>query len=338
MELEDLVEVPPPLRGMRRYALDGALMLFDPASGVTAICDGESTRHLRRRAPRVVQFAITNACNLTCRFCSRDVAEQSGWTSESAFAMLRDLSRAGVLEVAFGGGEPFVFRGFAELLHRLRGETELAVSVTTNGTRLDDAMLERIAGAYAQLRVSIYDDNAWRPTLRRLAARRATFGVNWLVTPERLPRLEDSILDFVELGCRDVLLLAYKGDDRGLHLDRATWDATAARVARLARVLAGRVELKLDICWGRRMAGVPQAFGVESCGAGADFVVLSSERMMRPCSFHQVAIPVETAADVLRVWREARDRLATAATRPGCARTHDFGAGRLVKRLPQVSR
>lgn len=120
---EDLVEVPSALRGMRRYALDGALLLFDPRTGLTARCDGDETRHLRRRVPRVVQFAITNACNLRCGFCSRDVHEPSTWTVEAAAELLGALSRAGVLEVAFGGGEPFVFRDLPALLHRLRDDS-----------------------------------------------------------------------------------------------------------------------------------------------------------------------------------------------------------------------
>lgn len=337
---EDLVEVPPALRGMRRYALDGALLLFDPRTGLTARCEGDQTNHLRRRVPRVIQFAITNACNLRCGFCSRDADEPSTWTVADAAHLLGELSRAGVLEVAFGGGEPFAFRDLPALLHRLRDDTELAVSLTSNGTRLDDAMLDRIDGAYAQLRISVYDDNAAGAVVERLAARRACFGVNWLVTPARLPRLEDELIELTERGCRDVLLLAYNGDDRALHLDPALWHDTALRIARLARALAGEVAFKLDICWGDRMASVPQLFGVEPCGAGADFVVITSDRRLRPCSFHDVAIPIASAADVLRVWSAERARLAGAATRPGCARAPDFGYARLGiarPRLPVVA-
>lgn len=329
---EHEIELPPFLRGMRRYALDGALLAFDPRTGVTAICDGEETRHLRRRLPRVVQFAITNICNLDCGFCSRDADEPSTWTVDEAAALLGELSAAGVLEVAFGGGEPFLFRGFERLLHRLRDETELAVSITTNGTRLDDALLERISGTYAQLRVSAYDDNDVAGTLGRLAAHGACFGVNWLLTPARLPRLEDEVLGLLDAGCRDVLLLAYNGDDPELHLEPAAWAEAALRIEHLSRAFAGRIALKLDICWGRRMAGVPQLFGVEACAAGADFVVITSDRKLRPCSFHDLALPIAGAADVLRLWTEARARLATPATRPGCAREPDFGYARLGRR------
>lgn len=103
---------------MRRYALDGALLAFDPRTGITAHCTGPATRHLRRRVPRVIQFAITNACNLDCQFCSRDAREPSLWSADEAAVLLGELARAGVLEVAFGGGEPFVFRDLPRLLAR----------------------------------------------------------------------------------------------------------------------------------------------------------------------------------------------------------------------------
>jgi hypothetical protein len=70
-------ELPPALAGLRRFPLDGALLLFDRDSGLNALCDGPETAELRQIAPRVVQFGITNRCNLACSFCSRDLAAES---------------------------------------------------------------------------------------------------------------------------------------------------------------------------------------------------------------------------------------------------------------------
>src|SRR5436190_20514383 len=121
----------------RAHPLDGAMLFFDPSTGTNVRIQSDATRHLERQAPRVVMFGITNVCNLTCGFCSRDLDRRSRWTVEGAFTTLRDLAAAGTLEVAFGGGEPFAFRGFIELVARLRAETPLAVHVTTNGTLID---------------------------------------------------------------------------------------------------------------------------------------------------------------------------------------------------------
>jgi len=46
---------------VRTVPLDGALLSFDRATGIGVLSDGPETAHLTERAPRVVQFGITNA-------------------------------------------------------------------------------------------------------------------------------------------------------------------------------------------------------------------------------------------------------------------------------------
>ena len=234
---EDEVEVPLPLRRLRRFALDGALLLFDRRTGLTAVCDGPETEHLRMRAPRVVQFGITNACNLACTFCSRDLEARSSWTVDSAFELLRDLDAAGTLEVAFGGGEPLLFKGIAELVHRLATETHLAVSLTTNGTRLSRSLATELAPNVGQIRLSLYDDVESEAALVALAESGVRFGINYLVTPERLPGLEARVFELAARGCTDLLLLSYNGRDRSLHLPLSQAREIAALVALLERAL-----------------------------------------------------------------------------------------------------
>src|SRR6185436_16324680 len=220
---------PPELAWMRPFPMDGALLLFDRESGTNVLCDGPETAHLRQHAPRVVQFGITNHCNLACSFCSRDLEAESAWTLDDAFHILADLSRAGVLEVAFGGGEPWAFPRFADLVRRLHDQTKLAVNFTTNGVALTRARLDTIRGYYGQLRLSLYDDNDWQGRVAMLVDAGACFGINYLVTPSRLRDLETIVLRLAALGCRDVLLLSYNGLDRALHLDAGSIRELARR-------------------------------------------------------------------------------------------------------------
>jgi MoaA/NifB/PqqE/SkfB family radical SAM enzyme len=321
----DAVPVPEAIARLRRFALDGALLLFDRDTGLNVLCDGPETAHLRQLAPRVVQFGITNRCNLTCSFCSRDLAAASAWTADDAFGVLRGLAARGVLEVAFGGGEPWLFPRFDALLERLHGETPLAASVTTNGLALGPKRLRRLRGRYGQLRLSLYDDNDWRARVALLADEGARFGVNLLVDPTSLPRLEDTVIDVVAAGGRDVLLLSYNGADRARHLPLAAIPELERRVGALARGLQGQAVIKLDVCWGSRLAGVPRLLPRGDCGAGRDFVVITSDRRVMPCSFHTTALPFCDADDVLELWSRARGQLAAASPIPGCARTPGFG-------------
>ena len=322
---EDYIAVPPPLAHLRRFPLDGALLLFDRATGLTALCDGPETAHLRMRAPRVIRFSLTNVCNLACRFCSRDIHAPSTFTAEGVFELLRDLDAAGSLEVGFGGGEPLVFEGLPDLVRRLHDETRLAVHLTTNGLHLTDEVASALAPFLGEVRISLYDDIDVRSVIARLVDHGISFGLNYLVFPERLDRLEDAIFDAIAWGCRDVLLLAYKGPDARLHLSPANADALATRVRALHRALAGRLTLKLDGCWGPRMDSVPQLLPRDSCSAGRDFVVITSDRRVAPCSFHHLSMPFETAADVLRIWAEQREELSVAANVSGCARLAHYG-------------
>lgn len=162
-------------------------------------------------------------------------------------------------------------------------------------------------------------DNDWRGRVALCAAAGARFGVNSLVTPARLPGLEATVLELAALGCRDVLLLSYKGHDSALHLSRAEADALAARVQLLARALPGH-RLALDVCWGEQLEAVPRLFRKADCGAGAEFLVLTSDQRVMPCSFHHVALPARSAAEVLAIWRARQPALSAPARSPGCAR------------------
>ncbi len=324
---EDNIEVPAPFRHLRRFPLDGAMLLFDRDSGLNVLCDGPETSHLRQCMPRVIQFGITNKCNLACVFCSRDLTSSSDWTFDSAFSILADLAQAGLLEVAFGGGEPWAFPEFDRLALRLYEETPLAVNFTTNGLAMTPKKLHRLGRAYGQIRLSLYDDNNWPEKVKMLAEEGARFGVNYLVTPARLPQLEATVLELVAMGCRDVLLLSYNGADRSLHLSGAEASSLAARVGLLARALYRRAQIKLGVCWGERMEAAPRLFHQDDCGAGKDFLVLTSDKKVMPCSFHHVAIGIETAEDILDVWNNRRNELNIPAHDSGCARLSDYGLG-----------
>jgi MoaA/NifB/PqqE/SkfB family radical SAM enzyme len=275
-----------------------------------------------------VQFAITNQCNLACSFCSRDLLAESEWTVDSAFGFLEDLANAGVLEVAFGGGEPWAFSKFPELVRRLYDETPLAVNFTTNGLAMTFARLRMIEGRYGQIRLSLYDNNDWERRVAMLGDAGARFGVNYLVTPQRLPDLEVVVLRLVALGCRDVLLLSYNGSDQRLHLNCHQSKELSGRVRQLGRALRGRAVLKLDVCWGERLDAVPRLFDKADCGAGRDFIVVTSDRQLMSCSFHHLRIPIACADEVMEIWRTRQGQLASPSVIPGCARAPEYGLRR----------
>lgn len=298
---------------MNSIPLDGALLLFDRSRGLNVRVQTKETQHLRQQAPRTVMFGITNACNLACSFCSRDHAAASSWTVDSAFAFLSDLAARGVAEVAFGGGEPLVFRGFDVLLERLWNETPLALNVTTNGTLLTKERVARIAPWVGEVRVSLYEDNPWEDALRNLAAAGVSRGANVIVTRATVPTLESLLQRVAATECRDVALLRYVGPDSSEHLTRDDELNVEAIIAR------SPVRIRVSTCFGDRFPTLPRLVNTGDCGAGEDFLVVTSDRRSKACSFQTTTHAISTAHALVNEWSERRRRRERAPF-VGCAR------------------
>ena len=161
----------------RTVGVDDGILAFDRATGARALLTAPTTRGLRLRAPLAVQFGITNACNLTCHFCYRDLESRSLWRYETLLQFCQEIDEWGVLEVAFGGGEPTLFPNWQEFICELYETTRLCLNFTTNGTLLTEDFLRAIAGKYGQIRVSLYEDNHWSETVALLSHIHARFGV-----------------------------------------------------------------------------------------------------------------------------------------------------------------
>jgi MoaA/NifB/PqqE/SkfB family radical SAM enzyme len=313
--------LPPALRGLnwREHPLDGALLLFDRDSGLNIKLEGEETADLVRVAPRTLLIAVTNICNLQCHFCYRNLASPSDWSYESLLSFCQEASEWGVLEVAFGGGEPTLFKNWQGFVNELYETSGLCINFTTNGMLLSDEMLKGIEGKYGNIRLSLYDTNHWDETIERLVGFGARFGVNWLISPEDLPSLESKFIKLLAMGVRDFLLLSYKGSDKALHFQTQHYAAFETLVNRLHQATEGLAQIKLDSCWGDMLPSIPRLFETGDCGAGDEFLSITSDRQIKPCSFHHWTIPFQTLGDVRQFWETQRLGRQAAAV-GGCGR------------------
>jgi hypothetical protein len=80
----------------------------------------------------------------------------------------------------------------------------------------------------------------------------------------------------------------------------------------------------LDVCWYPRLADLPHLFARPDCGAGDEFLVITPDRAIQPCSFHHARISFETFDDLRRIYGDLRERRPRAAIE-GCTRAQ-FGA------------
>ncbi len=97
-------------------------------------------------APVNVTWEVTLACNLRCRHClsSSGCAAPNELTTCEALDLVEQFHEAGVFQINFGGGEPFLRPDFEEILeacHRRR----IVTCISTNGTLLDHRRVKRLA-------------------------------------------------------------------------------------------------------------------------------------------------------------------------------------------------
>jgi Fe-coproporphyrin III synthase len=123
-----------------------------------------------RCCPRTATLELTHRCNLQCKMCRLPQQGHARAVDEldaaKVLSVVDELQRLGVREVWLVGAEPFLRRDLFEIVEGIvdRG---LACSVTTNGTLLNDRMVNRLLASRLQfLTVSIDAPNVTHDFIR----------------------------------------------------------------------------------------------------------------------------------------------------------------------------
>lgn len=92
-------------------------------------------------------WEFTLKCNLNCIHCgsSAGKARADELSTEEALQLCDDLKAAGCQGVALMGGEPFLRNDFLRVASRIK-ELGMELSVITNGTLLNDEIIENLKG------------------------------------------------------------------------------------------------------------------------------------------------------------------------------------------------
>ena len=221
------VDCTEPARRWHEQDLDGGILAFDRGSGTNVLLRSPATVGLRRRAPRLLQVGLLTDCNLHCGFCYRNLESPNRLDPAFLTDLLCRAADWGVLEVAFGGGEPLMYPGFVDLVQQLHERTSLGVNVTTNGTLLSPQIVAQLAESVGEIRVSAHPDNHYRRTLRMLAGHNA--GVNWLVTPANVGLVEPYVRDFSRWGQRTSCFSATRAGMPPCTCGRRIWRHSSAQ-------------------------------------------------------------------------------------------------------------
>ncbi len=99
-------------------------------------------------APFLVVWDFTHQCNLQCKHCysNSGKAQEGELTTEQALEVVDQIADAGVIALAFSGGEPLTRKDFFEVA-RHAADRGLYVSVASNGTLLTKENVQKLKQA-----------------------------------------------------------------------------------------------------------------------------------------------------------------------------------------------
>ena len=102
---------------------------------------------------------ITSKCNEDCKFCYRKICDDN--SLEQNKNIFDNLSKIKIDKLTFSGGEPLLYEHLFELVDYIRSKnSNIILSITTNGKITDDELLDRIIEKFDWLTFSLDSCNA----------------------------------------------------------------------------------------------------------------------------------------------------------------------------------
>lgn len=113
------------------------------------------------RSPVNLTWEVSLACNLRCSHCLSSSGEPAAGELSTAEALdlVEQLHTAGVFQVNFGGGEPFLRPDF-ELILAACHDKGIMTCISTNGTLLGPERVARLAAASRLVAIQVSLDGA----------------------------------------------------------------------------------------------------------------------------------------------------------------------------------
>ncbi|MEM5793959.1 MAG: radical SAM protein [Candidatus Aenigmatarchaeota archaeon] len=124
--------------------------------GLTNILEGIAYYGVKRPqttyAPFLIVWDYTKACNLRCKHCYENASPKPApdeLTTQEAFEAIDEFASAGVVAIAFSGGEPLMRKDFFEVAS-YAAKKDFYVSLATNGTLITKEVAKRLKDSGVQ--------------------------------------------------------------------------------------------------------------------------------------------------------------------------------------------
>jgi len=96
-------------------------------------------------APFLIVWNLTDACNLKCKHCYQKAGLQrpDELSTSEKLRVVEELADAGVVSIAFSGGEPLMARDFFEVAQKIK-EKGMHLAIATNGTLITKDIAKKL--------------------------------------------------------------------------------------------------------------------------------------------------------------------------------------------------
>jgi mycofactocin radical SAM maturase len=259
-------------------------------------------------APITVTWEVTNRCNLRCVHClsasGPEAATAGDLTLEEAKAVVDQLAAARVFQVHFGGGEPFLYPGFMDLLRHAQSRGLCCLCISSNGSSLTSACvaeLDALGGVYLQISLdgaseaacdAVRGHGAWRramAALERLQGTGIVRTVNFVYTRGGAEQLE-AMLALARNAGATLRVTRLKPSGRGAGAYQRL-RPTLAELARLHQWLRAHPDvLTGDTFFHLNAFGGEPLGGFRFCGAARMTCLIAPNGDVYPCAFTQTEL------------------------------------------------
>ena len=256
-------------------------------------------------APITVTWEVTNRCNLRCAHClsasGPEASVAADLTLDEARAVVDQLAAARVFQIHFGGGEPFLYPGFLDLLRHCQRRGLCCLCISTNGSTLDAARiaeLEALGGVYLQISLdgateaacdAVRGPGAWRKALgalERLRGSSIVRTVNLVATRGNIGQL-DAMLALARRVDATLRVTRLKPSGRGAESYQALRPTQEQLTALHGWLDAHREVLTGDTFFHLNAFGGKPLAGFQSCGAARLTCLITPNGDVFPCAFTQ---------------------------------------------------
>lgn len=278
-------------------------------------------------APLYIAWEVTRVCNARCIHCYSDSGPQHRASEElstpAAIEVIDQLADAGLLILAFSGGEPLTRRDIFTLIEHAAARG-LVVNIASNGALIDRAMARRLRGSGVRSVTISLDgaDAATHDEIRRFPGlfARAVAAIEALAaeelrvvvsfTPMRVNHHHGP--GVVELAARHgaaaVNMSEYVPAGRGT-LELALTGELLEQVVRqwieLRRTWAGRLQIIWHDCRVALLVPPEERDRYSGCGAGKLTARLCVDATLTPCVFLPNAVGNLRETPFRTIWAQA---------------------------------